>query len=319
MEYLSSRSKGSTPGHAQHEVMLKYLLAGLLLATAVLPSDTLESQGRRWTYYSVSPSTPPAPPPLILLFHGTGGSGGGFLDRSGWAEKARQEGLVVVAPSGQPPRPDEKPDFSTNPRAWNVGQAFFKESNVDDQAFVNDLAGQALRTFHADPRRIYLVGHSNGAAFCFKLAANSPERWAGIGCVAGPVVAPVGKLSRAVPTCCVYGVEDPLIPLAGGQANTPWGSRLSTPVAEMLGSWGRALGYEGTPQLITEDDAQRTEHYGDSLEVIYLKGHGHNYPSPAQPLVDPGFGPIRLDLPVNDRIWDYLKDKKSPDPKTGAS
>ncbi|MBX3171455.1 MAG: hypothetical protein KF760_28865 [Candidatus Eremiobacteraeota bacterium] len=292
--------------------MLKYLLAGLLLAGAVLPSDTLESQGRRWTYYSVSPSAPGEPPPLILLFHGTGGSGGGFLDRSGWAETARREGLVVVAPSGQTPKPEEKPAFLTNPRAWNVGQAFFKDSTVDDQAFVCDLAGKAVETFHADPRRVYLVGHSNGAAFCSKLAASYSERWAGIGCVAGPILAPSARLSRPVATCCVFGMEDPLLPVAGGKTETPWGSRVSTPVGEMLSHWGRALGYEGIAEVVSDDDAQRTERYGDELEVIYLKGHGHNYPSPTQPLVDPRFGPVRLEVPVNERIWDFLKNKKSP-------
>lgn len=298
--------------------MLRTLLAGLILATAVLPSETLDFQGRRWTYYSVSPAVTATQPPLILLFHGTGGSGGGFLDRSGWADKARREGFVVVSPSGQTPNPDEKPDFVTNPRAWNAGQAFFQASRVDDQAFVADLATKVVQTFHADPTRVYLVGHSNGAAFCFKLAAAYAERWAGIGCVAGPVFPPVGRLRRPVATCCVYGVEDPLIPMAGGAADTPWGSRLSTPVVEMLGIWAKALGYEGPPEVLSEDDAQRTEHYGDNLEVIFLKGHGHNYPSPTQPQVDPRFGPVRLDVPVNDRIWDYLRNKKSPGPKTGA-
>jgi len=299
--------------------MLKKFLASLLLLGAVtLPSDTIESQGRRWTYYSVAPSTSSAPPPLILLFHGTGGSGGGFLDRSGWADKARIEGFVVVAPSGQTVKPDQAPDFLTNPRVWNVGQGLFKGSIVDDQRFVLDLTGKVVETFHSDPRRIYLVGHSNGASFCFKLATSYPQRWAGIGAVAGPVTPTLGKLARPVPTCCVYGMEDPLLPVEGGSTQTPWGSRLSSPVRAMMGGWARALGYDGPVELVSEDDAQRTDRYGDDLQVTYLKGHGHNYPSAGQPQVDPRFGPVCLDVAVNDLIWDYLKKKESPGPQTGA-
>lgn len=293
---------------------MKYLLTGLLLVGAVLPSDTIESQGRRWTYYSVSPSSFDTPPALILLFHGTGGSGGGFLDRSGWADKARKEGLVVVAPSGQVRKPDEPANFLTNPRAWN-----FRDANGDDQAFVSDLAERAVTTFHADPSRIFLVGHSAGAGFCFRLAASHPERWAGIGCVQGPSPSVSAALNRPVPTVGIYGMEDPIIPMSGGEVSTPWGPHTSPPVPEMLAQWARALGFQGSPRLVCEDEDQRTEDYGPDLRAIYLKGHGHNYPSPNQPQVDERFGPVHVNVSVNDLIWDYLKTRKSPGLlKTGA-
>jgi len=251
---------------------------------------------------------------MILLFHGTGGSGGGFLDRSGWADKARQEGFVVVAPSGQARKPDEPANFLSNPRAWN-----FRDDSGNDQAFVSDLAGKAVETFHADPTRVYLVGHSAGAGFCFRLAAGQPRRWAGIGCVQGPAPSNPALLSRAVPTVCVYGMEDPIIPAAGGQVTTPWGLHESRPLTQMLGEWASALGFSGPATLVSEDEDQRTEDYGPDLRAIFLKGHGHNYPSPSQPQVDDRFGPIHLSVPVNDSIWDYLKTRKSPGlVKTGA-
>lgn len=304
MEYLSTRSKGSPWRFGQHAGMLKYLLAGLLLVGAVLPSDTIESQGRRWTYYSVAPEASDTPPPMILLFHGTGGSGGGFLDRSGWAEKARREGFIVVAPSGQTKKPDEAANFLSNPRVWN-----FRDSTSSDQAFACDLAENALQNFHADPSRVYLVGHSAGAGFCFRLAAAYPRRWAGIGCVQGP--APEHP-AAAVPTVAVYGMEDPIIPVQGGQVTTPWGPHQSLPVRQMLGEWAGALGFHGEMTITSEDENQRTEDYGPDVRAIFLKGHGHNYPSPTQPAVDERFGPIRVEVPVNDLIWDYLKTRKSP-------
>ena len=285
-----------------------------LAAAATLPSETIQSQGRRWTYYSASPTGTTPSPPLVLLFHGAGGSGGGFLDRSGWADLAREEGFVAVAPSGQCLHPEESPDFLTNPRVWNLGMGLFKgeRSKIDDQRFVLDLTERVLLAFHADARRVYLVGHSNGATFCYRLAASFPNQWAAVAGVAGPLYPTLGVLSRPVPTYCVFGSEDPLLPLQGGKGETPWGPRDCRPIAEMLQLWGRALSFEGSPETLSDDEFQQTQSYGPNLQVTYLKGHGHNYPSPGQPLVDPRFGPVKTEVDINRQIWDFLKTRRAP-------
>jgi polyhydroxybutyrate depolymerase len=290
-------------------------LALMALCRAItLPSDTLESQGRRWTYYSSSPAGSSVAPPLVLLFHGAGGSGGGFLDRSGWADKARAEGFVAVAPSGLCKNPEESPDFLTNPRVWNVGLGLFKgkRDEINDAAFVLDLTGRVVQAFHADPQKIYLVGHSNGATFCYRLATLYPARWAAVAGVAGPLYPALSPLRRPLPTYCLFGTEDPLLPMGGGRAETPWGVRDSRPLSEMLRGWGKALGYTGAFETLSEDEFQRTESYGPNLQVTYLKGHGHNYPSPGQPLVDPRFGPVKTEVAVNDLIWDFFKSRARP-------
>lgn len=292
-----------------------WLLVLLLLTAAgalTYPSETVDSGGRRWTFYAAASAA--QNPPLVLLFHGAGGSGGGFLERSGWGDKARTEGFVALAPSGQCLHPDQSPDFLTNPRVWNVGPGLFagERQQIDDHRFVLDMLTRAIELYHVDSHRIYLVGHSNGATFCFRLALALPRRWAGIGCVAGPVYPPLGKLERPVPTCCVFGEEDPLIPLGGGRVRTPWGQRDARPLGESLIGWSRGLGFDGLPVQTADDEFSRTERYGANMEVIYLKGHGHNYPSPMQPLADPSFGPVRTDVDVNDKIWQFLKTRSTP-------
>lgn len=294
-----------------------WLLVLALLAVAgalTYPSETVESAGRRWTFYAATPPSSVASPPLVLLFHGAGGSGGGFLERSGWADKARSDGFVALAPSGMCLDPDSPPDFLTNPRVWNVGPGLFKgkRMQIDDQRFVLDMLTRAFELYHVDAHRVYLVGHSNGATFCFRLAMALPRRWAGIACVAGPVYPPLGKLERPVPTCCVFGEEDPLIPLGGGRVESPWGGRQARPLGESLIGWARALGFEGLPERVASDEFSRTDRYGPNMEVTYLVGHGHNYPSPLQPLVDPRFGPVRTDVAVNDKIWEFLKTRSTP-------
>jgi polyhydroxybutyrate depolymerase len=292
------------------------LLASSLLLAAALPSTTISSVGRRWTFYTAgSPAAgATAPVPLVVVLHGAGGSGGGFLDRSGWADKARDEGFVAVAPSGQSLHPDEPTDFLANPRVWNIGVGLWGDDRlkIDDQMFILDLLAEVQRTHNIDARRIYATGHSNGGIFCFKLAMAYPERWAAIAPVAASLPALTGSLRRTVPTYAVFGSEDKIVPVQGGEIDTPWGHRSARPVPEMLSRWAQALGYPGTIDAYNEDAVQRTERYGPDFQVTYLKEHGHNYPSAFQPLVDPRFGPVRTDFPLNDRIWDFFKQRQLP-------
>lgn len=273
----------------------------LLLIGLLLPSTTIESEGKRWTYYTSAPPGQPRNLPLVVLFHGTGGSGGGFLDKSGWADKARSEGFVCVAPSGQAKDPEQPPDFQFNPRQWN-----------NNKVFALDLLGDVLSHYHCDTHRIYLIGHSNGANFCYQLASAYPQRFAAIAAVAGPTEPVLKPLTRPVPTYAIFGTEDPIIPLQGGTAITPWGSRQFRPVPEMMTLWAQALGFSGAPQTTLDDENQKTETWGPNLQVTYLKGHGHNYPVSSMPLVDPRFGPVRCEIPVNEQIWEFFKTRETP-------
>jgi len=275
----------------------------------MLPSTTLESVGHRWTYYTSAPVSLGKARPLVLLFHGAGGSGGSFLQRSGWADKAKQEGFIAVAASGLPRDPEASPDFLLNPRIWNSGRLLFSgpRTAVDDTRFVLDMLSDIQLRSQVDAKRIYLLGHSNGATFVAKLAVTFPQHWAAIGLVQGPTVATLSRLARRVPTCAVFGEEDPILPMGGGPTQTPWGMRDTPPLAEMLSNWAQTLGYSTKAEVTVEDENRRQENYGPDFQVIYLKGHGHNYPSPEQPVVDPRFGPVKTEVPVTEAIWDFFK------------
>lgn len=291
--------------------LLMLLFLSLPLLAEMLPSTTLESVGQRWTYYTSAPVSLGKERPLVLLFHGAGGSGGSFLERSGWAAKAKQEGFMAVAASGLPRDPESPPDFLLNPRIWNSGHRLFSGPRmaIDDTRFVLDMLSDIQLRNQVDARRIYLVGHSNGATFVAKLAVTFPHRWAAIGLVQGPTVATLARLGRRVPTCAVFGEEDPILPVQGGPTQTPWGMRDTPPLAEMLSNWAQTLGYSTRAEVTAQDENQRRENYGPDFQVIYLKGHGHNYPSPDQPVIDPRFGPVKTEVPVTEAIWDFFKER----------
>lgn len=291
---------------------LALFFAIFLAAAAVaenMPATTISSEGKRWTYYSAgSGAGGGKKPPLVILLHGTGGSGGGFLDKSGWAALAQSSGFVAVAPSGLARQPEEAPDFFTNPRIWNTGFGLTTgpRGAIRDDLFMLDLLHDLEQSRHIDPTRVFLVGHSNGASFAFRMAAEMPEHWAAIAPVMG-VVPPVGKLAHPVPTFAVYGERDRVLPSAGGNIDSPWGGSLALlPLTAQLQRWADALGCQGEPQIISDDAAQTTHRYGVDFEVLTLKGHGHNYPQAGYPMLDPRFGPVRNEVAVNERIWSFF-------------
>jgi polyhydroxybutyrate depolymerase len=75
-----------------------------------------------------------------------------------------------------------------------------------------------LRKQHAiDDRRIYSMGHSNGAAFSYLLWQARPEVLAAIGSVAGSLRGD-GKPTTPLPVIHVAGEKDPLVKFAWQQA-----------------------------------------------------------------------------------------------------
>ena len=53
-------------------------------------------------------------------------------------------------------------------------------TEADDMAFLMALIDEMIATESADPQQIYLTGLGNGATMAFRLACESPERFAGL-------------------------------------------------------------------------------------------------------------------------------------------
>jgi polyhydroxybutyrate depolymerase len=137
--------------------------------------------------------------PLLIALHGGAGSARGFADKNGLVEMADREGVVVVHPDG-------KGLFDEKIHVWNTGYLDTRLSESDDYTFISQLVGHVIETHRIDPRRVYLVGHSNGGMITHELAARYPEMFA----AAAPVAAPVGGYPCGGPdSCSVYTPPEP--------------------------------------------------------------------------------------------------------------
>jgi polyhydroxybutyrate depolymerase len=226
------------------------------------------------------------------MLHGAGGSAEFAAEETGWSRLADAEAFAVAYPEGLPVRSDNLPKFLTNPQEWTDGSG---RGGADDVGFLSAVLDDVARRAALDPRRVYLTGFSNGAGMAFRFAAERADRVAAIAPVAGHCWVDDPKPSRPIPTFYMVGDADPLVPLAGGTARTPWGKAENRPaVADTLERWGRAI---GSPPG------------SDLFRVRVIPGHGHHWPGGKALMGERLGGPASQLVDATSEIWQFFRNK----------
>src|SRR5215471_12368559 len=120
-----------------------FILSGGLTAAVTaqkVSRETIESQGRKRTYYLMVPENSSAdhPAPLVLLLHGSGHNGQSLMDK--WKDLGVKERIILVAPD------------ASIPESWRTPQ--------DGPDFLHDLLSELKTKYPIDERRMYVFGHS---------------------------------------------------------------------------------------------------------------------------------------------------------------
>jgi polyhydroxybutyrate depolymerase len=235
--------------------------------------------------------------PLLLFLHGLGSSGR-VAANLGLHELAARERLHLVAPDGS--------TDSHGRRFWNAHPACcdFDRKGIDDVARLGGLLASLAVEPHVDPRRLYVVGFSNGGFMAHRLACEHSDRIAAIASIAGAGPAP-GTACKAseITVLEVHGDADHVVRYEGGhlfgRAELP--SHASA--AETFDDWSKRLSCAGAsrsgPSLDLdaalsgkETETQSFEGCpGGSTALWTVRGGGHALGA------DPAF---------HERIWSYL-------------
>lgn len=163
--------------------------------------ETLESGGRRRTYYLFAPSTLKPRAPLVLLFHGSGRDGLSLVER--WKDLAAREGFVIAGPN------------SRDSKGWSTPG--------DGPDFIRDLVEALRAKYSLDARRVYLFGHSAGAIFALNIAMMESEYFAATAVHAGAWREP-GELAvlehakRKTSLSIIVGDRDPFFSVSDVRA-----------------------------------------------------------------------------------------------------
>jgi len=254
------------------------------------------------------------PPPLVIALHGAGGGAESILEHDNWAKLADEKGFVVVAPNGLPARPRLPGNFLANPQLWNSGQLRegSPRSKIDDVAYIRLLLDDLVKKVPYDKDRVFATGHSNGGGMTFRLGAEMADRLAAIGTVAGMVAVDNPQPAKPLPTLFIFGTADPLLPIEGGESTLPWGTRTTPPVADLMKKWADAIDCETDPTTISDDDAikkvrYRSKENGPELTILYLHGHGHQWPGASRNLPARLIGPITSKLDATAELWKFFE------------
>ena len=135
------------------------------------------------------------PMPVVVVLHGSGRNG--EIMAQAWKDLARREGFIVAAPD------------SFDSAMWG--------STIDPPEFFRAVVDQ-VKTRHAiDASRVYLFGHSAGAAYALFLAVINSDLFAATAIHAGALQGnPEGlfeQADRKMPIAIWVGNHDPFFPV----------------------------------------------------------------------------------------------------------
>ncbi|MCE9577156.1 MAG: hypothetical protein K8W52_28670 [Deltaproteobacteria bacterium] len=176
--------------------------------------------------------------PLVVILHGYGATG--ILQQLflGMRDTAEQHDAFVLAPDGMVD--------STGKHFWNADPACcdFDKSGVDDVAYLGGLIDQVMAQWPIDPKRVIVIGHSNGGFMAYRLACARADVVTSIGVLAGAAPSTPSSCTPSQPVALLHmhGTADETIAYGGG----PVAPNVTAPGAiASVAQWAGYLGCTG--------------------------------------------------------------------------
>jgi polyhydroxybutyrate depolymerase len=222
--------------------------------------------------------------PLILSFHGLGASATSQRSTDGFVARSDRDNFIVVYPQAGG-------TLGALGAAWDL-------KGTSELTFVNALLDNLEQRVCVDKSRVYATGLSYGGAMTDLLACNLADRIAAAAPVSAYLPSRTCKPSRPVPILSFHGVEDHLLPYAGG------GRSSQLPYEAWGAAWAKRDGCTGTPaETQYKATVEALTYAGCRAPVTLYRVHhnGHTWPG----------HPLGLD---HQALVDYFSGKKTGKP-----
>jgi polyhydroxybutyrate depolymerase len=244
--------------------------------------------------------------PLVLVLHGGGGNAANAENMTGFTEKARKEGFIVVYPDGTGRLQDKL-------LTWNAGHccAYAMNNDVDDVGFIRALIDELVRRYPVDSRRVYVTGMSNGGMMSHRLGRELSDRVAAIAPVVATVFGDEEAPGHAVPALMINGMLDENVPYQGGapggRGARGWDGTPTQPALKQVEFWARANGCK--PEPGRDENAKWIAWRsacpkGAEVRLYLVKDNGHAWPG-GQPGSRRGDTPSTA-MSATDVIWEFF-------------
>ncbi|MFH0907920.1 MAG: PHB depolymerase family esterase [bacterium] len=290
---------------------------------------------QRWYRYYLPTNAAASPAVVVLLHGGTMSMRKQFERRVGgahaWIEIADKEGFILLVPNGTNP---ETGDTRGDEQNWNDlrAEGSGRHARNDDVKFIRDLLDWTIATLHANPRRVYVTGASNGGMMTYRMVIDASDRIAAAAAFIATLPADLPGMkqpARPVPLMIVNGTDDPIMKWGGGHIPAGGPDQSSTP--DTVAWWIKAdhattngVTTEALPDTDPKDHCRvyRTlyppESGGAPVLFYKIEGGGHAMPSREHqfregPIIQKAFG-LPRDVEGADLAWTFMKGFTSPQP-----
>jgi polyhydroxybutyrate depolymerase len=246
--------------------------------------------------------------PVVISLHGRLGTGERTMNSADFRPIADKEKFIIVCPDGID-------------RSWNDGRETpAHKKGINDVKFIDQLITYIVNAYHADERRVYVTGMSNGGFMTSRLACELSNRIAAIAVVGASMdknmdYHPV----KSLPVMYIQGTKDPLVPYNGGAMKGAGGDIYShTDVLKLWAAAGKCqdnLEYTNMPDNANDGTSIKKEQYSNATTGLRVIGYtvingGHTWPGGTQYLPKFIVGTVSHNLNACEAIWAFFKDYK---------
>jgi polyhydroxybutyrate depolymerase len=215
-------------------------------AAPALPAPPALPSGIARTPIIVPKVAPGERIPFVLLLHGFGASGKILVDSLGIAALAEERRFAYAAPDGELD--------SKGRRFWNASRACcnFDGTALPHVADLKGLLATATANPAVDPRRVFVLGYSNGGFMAHRLACDV-SGIAAIASISG--AGPMGddppcKPAAPVTILQVHGDADDKIRYEGGNALSSPALPRHPSAHDTVNAWAKLDGCGATPAAL---------------------------------------------------------------------
>ena len=242
--------------------------------------------------------------PLVIVLHGGGGNAQKAIEMTGMSDKADKEGFIVVYPNGT---------GQQGRLTWNAGFccSYAMDNNVDDVKFIRTLIESLQNEYKTDPKRVGVMGLSNGAMMAYRLGCELSDKIAAIAPISGSLGADGCQPTDPLPVIIFHGTADKNVPYNGGKGFRQQGEegRVDTPVSYAVSFWVQHNQCPTDPQR-QEKGSIVQETYGpckDGAEVVLytIIGGGHAVPG-GKKGDNPTADEPTQEISAADLTWDFF-------------
>jgi polyhydroxybutyrate depolymerase len=239
--------------------------------------------------------------PLVISLHGGLASPKGMFHLADFRPVADREKFIVVCPASK--------------RIWHDGADLH---GIDDVKFIDKLISYIIKTYHADPERVYVTGVSNGGFMTARLACQLNQRIAAVAMVAATLDIGEGyDLERPMPALYMHGTADPIVPYKGGKLF----GRSAYSQDAVIDKWVALNNCNKTALVTTIPDGANDgtsiikEEYLNPKNGLKVVGYtiingGHTWPGGWQYLPKFIIGKTTHNLNACEEIWGFFKGYK---------